>query len=208
VIASIMDSALVCYEQFVAPLTVAQKNQFVREYRVVAELFGLPEPFQFATYRQLANYMDSMYATFGNVDLDPHVRLSITPAHRKVAMQTNASLMSGPLTPFRSLWLTAVKGVLPPDVREYISLSWTSLDAQIFQSMVGLSASSLLFARLIETTLSLAQSGASSVALTRWLVPFPSYARKIVSRPTNGPLLYQRNNVSRALQGQFVRLVS
>jgi len=208
VLGSIMDSAIACYEQFVAPLTLSEKDRFVREYRVVADLFELPESFQFADYQQLASYMEGMYATFGNEDLDPHQRLSITPAHRQVAMQTNANLMSGPLTPFRSLWLTAVKGVLPENVREYVALSWALADAQIFQSMLGMNAGSLLLVRLVETMLNAAQAGASSTILTRWLVPFPSLAKKVVARPTNGPLLYQRNDVSRALQGKFVRLVS
>ena len=203
VLASIMDSAVACYEQFVAPLTPRQKDQFVREYRIVTQLFGLPEQFQFADYQQLTSYMQSMYDTFGDEDLDPHVRLSITPAHRKVAIQTNANLMSGPLSPFRALWLTAVKGVLPPNVREYVSLSWTATDAQLFQSMLGMTASSLMLVRFTETLLSVVRARASSTPLTRWFAPLPSLARKVVARPTSGPLLYQRSRMGRAIQGRL-----
>lgn len=208
VIGSIMDSAIACYEQLVGPLTLAQRNQFVDEYRVVSMLFGLPERFQFADYKELVGYMQEMYATFGQQERDPHVRLSITPAHREVAMQTNANLMSGPLTPFRSLWLIAVKGVLPPNVREFIDLSWTSSDAQIFQGLVGINAGSQMFVHLMEAMLSFAQSGASSTALTRWLAPLPALARKAVTRPATGPLLYQRNTPGRRLQGQLFRAAS
>jgi len=179
VIASLMDSALSVYEIYVASLSEDECDQFVREYSLVAKLFGAPDSHLFHTYAQLCTYMDEMYSTIGRQDRPPSQRLELTPQARakvlSIVMDPNVSW----IPVMRPYWHLIVRGVLSPQARSLYGLTWSSRDEVAFQSMVTSVQLAIKATRLV-----------SPVARFSPLVFLNPLARAWIDYAKKGPMFY------------------
>jgi uncharacterized protein (DUF2236 family) len=113
--ATLVDSALVAYERFVAPLDPATRDAFVLESGVVASLVGVPETALSADHAGHRRYFDRVVAS---------PVLEVTPTARRLA---NAVIRS----PIRfvprfagHLGSILTLGLLPPGIRERYGFVW------------------------------------------------------------------------------------
>jgi uncharacterized protein (DUF2236 family) len=119
--ATLVDSALVTYERFVAPLRAAERAAFYAESVPSARLFGIPGEIIPPTWPAFRAYMRDMVR--GQT-------LAVDATSRAIA----ATLLDPPLPVgarqlVRSLRLFTV-GLLPPAVRRRYGYRWTALHAR------------------------------------------------------------------------------
>lgn len=121
ILATLVDSALVVYERYVASLSHAERDAFWQDYRVVGTLFGLKD--------------DEMPATIDDFDAYVHDMLTggdlyVTDAARELAVQI---VMRPPVALHRRPVLELVNfvtvGLLPAQLRRQYRLSWDPLRA-------------------------------------------------------------------------------
>ena len=119
VLATIVDSALVFYDRYVASLSEAERDAYWRDYRVVGGLFGLEDDEMPADIRAFDAYMQDM--------LDGS-ELFVTSQARELALQI---VMRPPVTLRRRPVLEVVNfitvGLLPAGLRRQFGLSWDPL---------------------------------------------------------------------------------
>lgn len=121
VLASLVDSALVFYESYVASLSQAERGAYWQDYRVVGGLFGLKDHEMPADIAAFDAYVHDML--HGD-------DLWVTPAARELALQ----IVMRPPVPFtRKPILEVVNfvtvGLLPARLRRQFGLSWDPLRA-------------------------------------------------------------------------------
>ena len=75
VAATLLDSAVIAYEQFIEPLSSDEKDQFLREAKLIWALFGIPASLYPENWSAFETYMAHM--------LDEHT-LIVTPAARRI----------------------------------------------------------------------------------------------------------------------------
>ena len=75
VAATLMDSAVIAYEQFIEPLSSDERDQFLREAKLIWALFGIPGSLHPDNWRAFEAYMAHM--------LDSH-ELVVTPTARRI----------------------------------------------------------------------------------------------------------------------------
>ena len=121
VLASLVDSALVFYETYIAALSQAERDAYWQDYRVVGRLFGLRDDEMPADIEAFDAYMRDM--------LDGG-DLHVTPAARELALQI---VMRPPVPVSRRPILELVNfvtvGLLPPQLRSQFGLSWDPVRA-------------------------------------------------------------------------------
>jgi uncharacterized protein (DUF2236 family) len=121
VLASIVDSALVVYERYVASLSRVERDAYWRDYRVIGGLFGLDDHEMPATIDDFDAYMHDML-TGGD--------LYVTESARELAVQI---VMRPPVPLHRRPVLELVNfitvGLLPAQLRRQYGLSWDPLRA-------------------------------------------------------------------------------
>jgi uncharacterized protein (DUF2236 family) len=124
--ATLMDTALACYESFVEPLTDAERETYYEEMCEVAGRFGCTRADQPATYADFRRYFDETVAAMqvsavgldlGGFILDPALPLGLhVPMH--------------PLVRFNR---TLTIGLLPPALRAQFGFGWTIGDDERFE---------------------------------------------------------------------------
>jgi uncharacterized protein (DUF2236 family) len=117
--ATLVDSAFVTYQRFVAPLSRSDANRYYAESKVVARLFGIPDELIPARWEHFRRYVTTM------LDGDT---LAIGAAGRDVA----ASILDPPL-PFgiRHGFRTSnffTRGMLPPALRARYGFGWSGAE--------------------------------------------------------------------------------
>ena len=121
VLASLVDSALVVYERYVASLSHAERAAYWQDYRVVGRLFGLKDDEMPADIDAFDAYMARML----NGD-----DLFVTSAARELAIEI---VMRPPVPRARRPVLELVNfvtvGLLPAGLRKQYGLSWDPLRA-------------------------------------------------------------------------------
>ena len=121
VLASLVDSALVFYDNYVESLSRAEREAYWQDYRVVGGLFGLKDDEMPADIDAFDAYMEDM------LEGDD---LWVTPAARELALQI---VMRPPVPLTRRPVLEAVNfvtvGLLPAPLRRQFGLSWDPLRA-------------------------------------------------------------------------------
>lgn len=113
VLATLLDSALLAYEKFVAPLTLAEKRAYYLEGQKLAHVFGIPFSFIPDTYEEFIAYMHNM---LGGATL----HIGETAPALVQAILAGRSLR--PLT--RLLYFVGV-GLLPESLRAAYGVTWT-----------------------------------------------------------------------------------
>jgi uncharacterized protein (DUF2236 family) len=121
VLATLVDSALVVYERYVGSLSIAERDAYWRDYRVIGGLFGLDDADMPADIVQFDDYMHDMLE-----GPDLHV----TSAARELAVQI---VLRPPVPLTRKPVLELVNfmtvGLLPARLRRQFGLSWDPLRA-------------------------------------------------------------------------------
>ncbi|HEV2059560.1 MAG TPA: oxygenase MpaB family protein [Solirubrobacteraceae bacterium] len=121
VLATLVDSALVFYESYVASLSEAERDAYWRDYRLIGRLFGLQDHEMPAGIGEFDGYMHDMISGDD---------LWVTPAARELALQI---VMRPPVPLTRRPILEVVNfvtvGLLPAQLRRHYDLSWDPLRA-------------------------------------------------------------------------------
>jgi uncharacterized protein (DUF2236 family) len=119
VLASLVDSALVVYERYVASLWHAERDAYWQDYRVIGRLFGLKDDEMPADIDAFDDYMHDMLT--GDV-------LCVTPAARELAIRI---VMRPPVPLLRRPVLELVNfitvGLLPSRLRRQYGLRWNPI---------------------------------------------------------------------------------
>ncbi len=119
VLASLVDSALVFYDRYVASLSEAERDAYWQDYRIVGGLFGLKDDEMPADIRDFDDYMREMLSGSD---------LFVTSAARELALQI---VMRPPVALARRPVLEVVNfitvGLLPAGLRRQFGLSWDPL---------------------------------------------------------------------------------
>ena len=113
--ATLIDTALLVYEQFVRPLTDDERCAYYEESKITARLFGIPSALIPPTFDDFVRYVDQML--HGGA-------LAVSPAAREIA----ASILNPPLPlGLKQLlqWRNFLTvGLLPSVLRRQYDLSW------------------------------------------------------------------------------------
>jgi uncharacterized protein (DUF2236 family) len=121
VLATLVDSALVFYDRYVASLSPAERDAYWQDYRVIGTLFGLQDHEMPVDIRDFDDYMRDMIT--GSA-------LFVTSAARELALQI---VMRPPVPLSKRPLLEVVNfitvGLLPVELRRQFGLSWDPLRA-------------------------------------------------------------------------------
>lgn len=116
IIGSLVDSAALVYERYVAALTSEEREAYWADYRVVARLFGLRDADLPPTWADFKSYMSEMLAS-GD--------LTVTPTARDVGIDV---VLHPPVPrhvrPLVELSNFITVGLLPEDIRRAYGFSW------------------------------------------------------------------------------------
>jgi uncharacterized protein (DUF2236 family) len=132
--ATLVDTALLAYERFVAPLPPRLAGAYYRDSKVVARLFGVPEALIPAGLPEFRRYVRQMFE--GDV-------LAVSAAGREIA----AGILHPPLAPglrhaVESTGLVTT-ALLPPRLRESYGLSWSPRRQRAFEALARVVRASL-----------------------------------------------------------------
>jgi uncharacterized protein (DUF2236 family) len=114
--ATLIDSFLLTYERFVAPLTAAERDRYCLEAVSGAPRLGIPPGVLPESAAELASYMERMTASG---------EIAVTDAARVLARQVLTPRGSWPLRPFLALARLPAVGLLPPAIRHAYGFEWT-----------------------------------------------------------------------------------
>jgi len=127
--ATLVGTALQFYTRLVAPLSIAERDEFVDDARRVGEVFGCPLDRQPATWAEFEAYWDTMIAS-----------LVVSDTARRVA----GSLLRGNGLPARPAWLPVLAvaraitaATLPPRLRDAYDLPWRPVDRALADLALG-----------------------------------------------------------------------
>jgi uncharacterized protein (DUF2236 family) len=124
--ATLADTALGCYEQYVGPLTSAEREAYHQEMAEVAVLFGCPRDAQPATYEDFAAYMADQVASIEVTDVGRDLASFILDPTLPLGLHV-------PLGPVLRLQRRVTLGSLPPAIREQLGQAWTAADDAWFE---------------------------------------------------------------------------
>ena len=128
--ATLVDSLLLAYERFVAPLTAEERDRYCAESTGIAPLLGIPPNYLPASVAELAAYMDAMLAG-GEVAVTDTAR-----ALGREVVNPPAFLIGRPIVALARL---PTVGLLPAGVREAYGFRWS---ARHQRALDGLAATS------------------------------------------------------------------
>jgi uncharacterized protein (DUF2236 family) len=115
--ATLADTALRCYKDYIGPLSTADEETYYEEMTRVAELFGVPRDKQPATIADFHAYVDEMVAT-----------IDVTPIGKDLAtFILNPTLPLGlhlPLKPLLAAQRMFTLGSLPAPIRDQLGAKW------------------------------------------------------------------------------------
>jgi uncharacterized protein (DUF2236 family) len=125
--ATLVDSALVAYERFVAPLDPATRDAFVAESGRVASLIGVPEALLPGDFAALRRYFDGMVAGPALEVTATGRRLADAVLHPPIRFVPR---VAGDLASVLTL------GLLPPEIRARYGFAWGPNRERAHQAVV------------------------------------------------------------------------
>lgn len=117
--ATLVDSALVAYERFVAPLTPRERAAYYAQSQRIARLFGIPESFIPPTWRAFTAYVRAMIAGETLTVGDDARAIAATILRPPVVLGVQHALRATNL---------ATVGLLPPPLRARFGLGWSRIE--------------------------------------------------------------------------------
>jgi uncharacterized protein (DUF2236 family) len=116
--ATLVESSLAAFERFVRPLSADERERYVREMNLVAQLFGTPADVLPRSHRDFRAYF--AYQLTGDA-------LTVTAPARRVASVILAAALPLPLRLLAPAHRLASAYILPPRLRREYGLRWTQL---------------------------------------------------------------------------------
>lgn len=113
---TLVDTFLLTYERFVAPLTPAERDRYCREAAHAAPLLGIPPDALPRSAAELSAYMERMLSS-GEIE--------VTDTARLLAGEVLSPGLPWPARPLLALARLATVGLLPPPIREAYGFEWT-----------------------------------------------------------------------------------
>ena len=128
--ATLVDTALLVYERFMAPVSLEAKRKYYEESKVVARLFGIPKQLIPRRLSDFRNYMETMIT--GDT-------LAVGRESKEIA----ASILQPPLPmglrqAFQVTNFFTV-GLLPPIIRQRYNLSWAPMRETALRALLRIS---------------------------------------------------------------------
>ncbi|MGE5360087.1 MAG: oxygenase MpaB family protein [Bacteroidales bacterium] len=114
--ATLLDSMPRAYEQFVAPLSPAARDDYVRESMAAGRLFRIPERMLPSNREALDRYLQEMLAS------GP---IHVTATARRIARALLYPPLLDPTRPLAWLVRLVTLGLLPTDIRSAYGFRWT-----------------------------------------------------------------------------------
>lgn len=124
--ATLVDTFLLTYERFVAPLTPAERDRYCREATAVAPLLGIPPHLLPCDTPALAEYMERMLASG---------EIVVTDTARSLAREVLSLGLPRPTQPLVSLARLPAVGLLPRSIREAYGFAWTKGQERILNGL-------------------------------------------------------------------------
>lgn len=117
--ATLLDTALSCYERLVSPLTAGEREAYYQQMADVAERFGCPRGAQPATYASFREYWDQQVHS-----------IRVTGTGRRLARdviepQSLPLNLHVPLKPALAIQRCVAIGTTPAPLREQFGWTWT-----------------------------------------------------------------------------------
>lgn len=125
--ATLIDSAMIAYDRFVAPLREADRIDYYNDSKELARLFGIEETIIPSGMTEFEQYMNQML----NGD-----RIAVGPTAKRLAQDV---LYARPwiFKPAGPLFRFVTAGLLPEKLRDDYGLSWNDRYAKIFSSLAA-----------------------------------------------------------------------
>jgi uncharacterized protein (DUF2236 family) len=114
--ATLVDTFLLTYERFVAPLSPVERDRYCREAGGAAPLLGIPSDALPRTTDELTAYMERMLASG---------EIVVTGPARSVAREVLSPGLPWPAHPLLALARLTTVGLLPPPIREAYGFEWS-----------------------------------------------------------------------------------
>ena len=121
--ATLVDSGMVAYDNFVAPLSPVEASRYYEESKILARLFDIPEGLVPASLADFQAYMKAMLA--GN-------QIVVGPSARTLAKEILYSL-PWLLKPAGPLFRLITAGLLPAELRKAYGLGWNQRREKTFK---------------------------------------------------------------------------
>lgn len=115
--ATLLDSALGCYERLVRPLSTDEVETYYQQMAVVAERFGCPRREQPADYRAFRAYWDEQVHTIEVTDVGRRLARDVVEPVLPLKLHV-------PLKPLLAIQRTVAVGTLPEPIREGFGFAW------------------------------------------------------------------------------------
>jgi uncharacterized protein (DUF2236 family) len=122
--ATLLDSFLLTYERFVAPLTPAERDRYCREAGAGGSRLGIPQGRAPQSAAELAACMKRMLES-GDI--------CVTAAAREIAREVLAPPAPWPALPLLALARLPAIGLLPPSIRAAYGFAWSSRQERALQ---------------------------------------------------------------------------
>lgn len=129
--ATLLDSALGCYERLVRPLTDDEVETYYQEMTVVAERFGCPREHQPADYGAFRDYWDEQVRTLEVTDVGRRLARDVIDPALPLKLHV-------PLKPLLAIQRTVAVGTLPEPIRDGFRFSWDERDQSRLDRIHGL----------------------------------------------------------------------
>ena len=121
--ATLIDSGMVAYDNFVEPLSPVEASRYYEESKTLARLFDIPEYIVPASLAAFQAYMKAMFA--GN-------QIAVGPSARALAKEILYSL-PWLLKPAGPLFRLVTAGLLPAELRKAYGLDWNQRREKAFK---------------------------------------------------------------------------
>jgi len=129
--ATLLDSALGCFERLVRPLSADEVETYYEQMTVVAERFGCPRTEQPADYQAFRAYWDEQVNTIEVTDVGRRLA-------RDVIDPTLPLKLHLPLKPLLAMQRTVAVGTLPEPIRTGFGFAWDERSQRRLDRLHGL----------------------------------------------------------------------
>jgi uncharacterized protein (DUF2236 family) len=128
--ATLLDSFLLTYEVFVAPLTEHERNRYCAEATRIEPLLGIPPGSLPRSHGQLLRYLEAMLA--GG-------QIAVGDIARALGREVVYPALGWPLEPFLAVARLPAVGLLPPFIREAYGFPWSPRRARALRLLAATS---------------------------------------------------------------------